>query len=167
VKACRARDLGPVALGIGLIGCSAGVVGATDADLARAGQVTARGALVFARDCAGCHGRHGEGMAAAPPIMGPGALPEFPRERPTSGIPGVADPSLMQIDQDTRRTGSGMRGPFRNEADVYQFLLAHQQKTRNEDDVWAIVTFMMAAQGAAPPGGVSEDTAEALPIPRR
>ena len=39
-----------------------------------------RGALVYAESCADCHGERGEGSRAAPPLVGPDALPREPRE---------------------------------------------------------------------------------------
>lgn len=154
-----------------LLACGAGAVGATDADLARAREVTSRGAVVFVHDCASCHGRHGEGLAEAPPILGPRALPEYPRERPPTGVQGVLDPQLMEAEQQTRRTGSGMRYPFRSVLDVYTYVSTHPDLSRRgrakADDDWAVTAFLMAAQGAAfPAGGLSADSAASMPIPR-
>jgi len=157
---------------LALIACGVGALGATDADLARARALSSEGAVVFEKDCAGCHGRRGEGMADAPPILGPGALPEYQRDRPATGVSGVEDPQQMQIELLTRRTGSGMRGPFRNELDVYTFVSAHVPKSRKglptEEDEWAVLTFLMAAQGVTPPSqGVTADDAMSLAVPRR
>lgn len=154
-----------------LVACGVGALGATDADLARAREVTSRGAAVFAHDCASCHGRRGEGVADAPPIMGPTALPEYPRERPASGVAGIQDPQQMEIDQQTRRTGSGLRYPFHDMLDVYTFVSTHpgiSRKGRAPGDDWAVTTFLLAAQGGPlPPEGVTADNAMSMAVPRR
>ena len=155
-----------------LLGCGAGAVGATDAELARARDVSSRGGVVFAHDCASCHGRHGEGLAEAPPILGPRALPEYPSERPATGVPGVQDPQQMEAEQQTRRAGSGMRFPFRDVLDVYTYVSTHPGLSRRgpakANDDWAVTTFLMAVQGAAlPDEGVTANNAASMAIPRR
>lgn len=156
-----------------LVACSVRPVGATEADLARARDVTSRGSVAFASECAECHGRYGEGRADAPMILGSGALPEYPREHPASGVPGVQDPQQVQIEAQTRRIGSGIRHAFRNARDVYDFVSTHSRKPSSGVPVkverdWAIVTFLMAVQGApVPVGGLTADNGESIPVPRR
>jgi mono/diheme cytochrome c family protein len=182
-SAARRRGL-PLALGGALalgfaatapgLGCASSTFGATDADLARGKEATSGGAALFARECVRCHGRHGEGIADAPAILGPGALPEYPRENPPSGVRGVQDPQQAEIAQQTRRTGALMRGTFRNAWDVYVFVKGHlgtrrfpTPAARDEHD-WSLVTFLLAADGAQlPAGGVTADNANSLPVPRR
>lgn len=103
--------------------------------------------------------------------MGTGALPEYPREYSTTGMPGVQDPAQMQIEEQTRRTGSGMREPFRNAYDVYAFVSLHPRDSRKghlADEDWAVTTFLIAAQGAALPAeGVTAENATSIPIPHK
>jgi mono/diheme cytochrome c family protein len=147
-------------------------VGATDLDLARARDATSRGAVVFANECASCHGRHGEGLADSPAILGPAALPEYPRDHPASGVPGVQDPQQMQVELQTRRTSTGPRDPFRTARDIYAFVSTHSRRSvtgppKVEQD-WAIVTFLMAAQGeSVPDGGLTSDNAVSIPVSQR
>src|SRR5690242_1695526 len=118
-----ARACGPVGLvavaGTCWLGCGASSGAAVDTwsdakavrwgglDTATSHDPTDEGAALFAEQCARCHGRHGEGIADAPIVLGPGALPEYPRDD------SVRDAVQMEIAQKTRRTGATMRRPFR------------------------------------------------------
>jgi len=62
------------------VACTAASVGATDADLARAEELESQGAAAYVRQCARCHGEHGEGLAGSAALFGPGGLPEYPRD---------------------------------------------------------------------------------------
>jgi mono/diheme cytochrome c family protein len=42
-------------------------------------QQVAAGASLFSAHCAGCHGALGQGSSKAPPVVGPTALPLYPR----------------------------------------------------------------------------------------
>jgi hypothetical protein len=148
----------------------AGVI--TDADFARARADAAPGSRWFVLECARCHGSHGEGLAGVPAILGAGALPEYPREIATAGAPGLRDPEQMEIDSQTQHTGLARRGPFRNGEDLYAFLKVHLRKPRTrsfaEADYAAVVGFLLTAQGQElPPGGLTVDNAQSIPIPRR
>jgi mono/diheme cytochrome c family protein len=152
--------------------CRASPLGATDPELERGRNATSRGALLFAGECARCHGRHGEGMADRPAILGPRALPVYAREAPASGIPGVYDLQELQIESQTRRTAPPVRDPFRNAQDICAFLSTHGPKKRvtalRPDGILAIVAFMLAVQGAAvPDGGLTFENASTVLIPRR
>ncbi len=61
------------------LGCATTPLGAPPAELARGRDQFLQGATVFSNECVTCHGAHGEGLASAPPILGAGALPEYPR----------------------------------------------------------------------------------------
>jgi mono/diheme cytochrome c family protein len=157
-----------------LPGCATLPVGATDAELAHGDQSAPRGAMVFASECARCHGRRGQGVADAPAILGPGALPEYQRENPGSGVRGLHDPQQMEIEQQTQRTGAKMRRPFRNAWDVYAFVRTHGHgpRFRTPDAKaahdWAAVTFLMATQGAQLPLlGLTEENASTVTVPQR
>jgi mono/diheme cytochrome c family protein len=150
--------------------CSATRLGATDADLARARDQATRGAAIFSQECARCHGERGEGLAGASPILGPGTLPEFPRDN--SGPSAMmTDPQQLQIQAQTRPAGAPWRDPFRNAQDLNDFTTSHLPKARaaalTPEDYWAVVTFMVAAQGGqVPPGGINANNARSIPIPR-
>ncbi|HVV49593.1 MAG TPA: c-type cytochrome [Polyangia bacterium] len=146
-------------------------VGATPEDLARAHDQAAQGATVYSNECASCHGGHGEGLAGAPPVMGPGALPEYPHDTGV-GDPTITDPQLIQIQAQTRPAGAPWRDPFRNAQDLYTFTTTHLPKSRaanlKDSDYWAVVTYLLAAQGVTPPsGGIGPATAASIPIPKR
>jgi mono/diheme cytochrome c family protein len=153
-------------------GCTTPPSGATDATMARGRDASDYGARLFASECVKCHGKQGEGFSDAPPVLGPRALPEFPREPSPSGTPGIYDPAQMEIAAQTHRIGSEMRAPFRTAADLEGYVVAHMPKKRAKligpEGEWALVTFMMAVQGAdLPPGGITAANAEGVAIPRR
>jgi hypothetical protein len=159
----------PTSLGLA---CASTKLGATPDELARARDQSADGATVFTNECATCHGGRGEGLASSPSIMGPGALPEFPRNTGGVGDPTITDPQLIQIQAQTRPAGAAWRDPFRNAQDLYTFTTTHLPKARaanlHEKDYWAVVGYLLAAQGASlPPGGVGPANAASIPIPKR
>jgi hypothetical protein len=176
VTMCRLAYAGlswMVALGLGLgsLACARTPLGATVEDIARARGQSEHGATVFAAECVSCHGQRGEGLAAAPAILGPGALPEYPRASTTAGDPTITDPQLIQIRAQTRPAGAAWRDPFRNAGDLHRFTALHLPKTRAEQlkdpDYWAVVAFMLAAQGATLPSGTLGPASAATPIPQR
>jgi hypothetical protein len=146
-------------------------LGATPADLARARDQAAPGATTFGAECAKCHGQRGEGLASAPALMGPGALPEFPRSS-GSGDPTLTDPQQMQIEMQARPAGAAWRDPFRNAQDIFSFTSTHMPMQHvgelKQGDYWAVVNFLLAAQGATlPAGGIGPANASSILIPRR
>jgi len=163
---------GPLLLcGLAWIGCATAQTGATADDLTRARGQAAQGATTFTNECAKCHGQRGEGLASAPAILGPGALPEYPRNT-GSGDPALYDPQLIQIQAQTRPAGAPTRDPFRNAQDLYNFTARHVPKERaaelKEADYWAVVGFMLAAQGAPlPAAGIGPANAASIPVPKR
>jgi mono/diheme cytochrome c family protein len=157
---------------LSIAACAPTITGVTDADIARAGDQSSRGAAAFSQECARCHGRRGEGLAGASAILGRGALPEYPRDNSGSGTAMMTDPQQLQIQIQTRPAGAPWRDPFRNAQDLYDFVRVHLPKSRadalTQDVYWGIVTFMLTAQGSQlPPGGVNASSASAIPIPRR
>ncbi len=152
------------------LGCAATQLGATPAQLAQARSQSEQGANLFANECAKCHGQRGEGIGSAPDILGPGALPEHPRDTASGGP--VTDPQLLQIEAQARPAGAAWRDPFRNAQDLFDFMRTHMPKGRvgelKPNDDWALVSFLLAAQGATvPPGGVGPANASSIQIPRR
>src|SRR5688572_15153758 len=70
-------------LTVSSVACSGGGAsqpGASDANLAKAKQIAAPGAEVYERECAGCHGKRGEGLSSSPGVMGSGTLPLYKRD---------------------------------------------------------------------------------------
>ncbi len=158
-------------LGLGLVGCATPQRGATPEDITRARNQTAQGANVFANECASCHGQRGEGLAGAPAILGPGALPEYPRTSTTASDPALVDPQLLQIRAQTRPAGAPWRDPLRNAQDLHAFTKTHEPKSRAADlkdpDYWAVVSFVLAAQGATLPPDLGPGNAASIAIPKR
>jgi cytochrome c len=156
-------------LGALITACTATQFGATEANLARGRTITTRGADLFTKECAECHGDRGEGLAQAPAVLGPGALPVFPRDSAATGSLAINDPEQLRIRQQTRPAGAPWRDPFRTAPDLFEFLKTHPAKKRAEwvapDDYWALVTFMLAAHGSAvPAGGINADNASSVTI---
>jgi mono/diheme cytochrome c family protein len=157
--------------GLVVLGCAATQLGATPADLAQARSQSGKGANVFAGECAKCHGQRGEGVGNTPAVLGPGALPEYPRSTVSSGDPGLNDPQLLQIEAQARPAGAAWRDPLRNAQDLFDFTNTHMPKGRtgavSPDDNWALVSFMLAVQGASvPAGGIGPANASSIQIPR-
>jgi mono/diheme cytochrome c family protein len=158
--------------GLVWLGCAVTQMGATAADLARAQGQAAPGATTYAAACAKCHGQRGEGLASAPALMGPGALPEYPRNSGGSGDPGFIDGQQLQIEAQARPAGAAWRDPFRNAQDVYNFTSTHMPKQHGgelkQGEYWAVLNFLLAAQGATlPAGGIGPANASSTPIPKR
>lgn len=154
------------------VGCAVTQTGATPTDLARARDQAGQGAAVFANQCAKCHGQGGEGIGGAPDVMGPGALPEYPRNAVASNDPALSDPQMLQIEMQSRPAGSAWRDPFRNAQDLFNFVSIHMPKGHPGDvkaaDHWAVVSYILAAQGArVPPTGIGPANASSIPIPRK
>jgi hypothetical protein len=154
------------------LGCAAAQLGAAPADLAQARGQSEQGANIFAGECAKCHGQRGEGIGSAAAILGPGALPEYPRSTVSSSDPALSDPQLLQIEMQSRPAGAAWRDPFRNAQDLYNFTSTHMPKGRAGDlkpgQHWAVVSFMLAAQGASlPAGGIGPANASSIQIPKR
>jgi mono/diheme cytochrome c family protein len=158
--------------GVMTMACASTPRGATPADLARAASAVPTGSLAFEQHCAGCHGHRGESVtSAAPSILGPGALPEFPRERDVNASPASGDPELLKLEAQTRPAGAPWRDPFRNAQDLYRYvsrnmpLPANKAGTLSAEQYWAIVNFMLQAQGVSvPTEGVTENNASAVKL---
>jgi cytochrome c553 len=161
--------MGAPALAVVLAACAATQPGATDAQMALGQSRATTGSSVYANECARCHGQHGEGLASTPPVMGPGALPEYPRDLGT-GNSNLTDPQQIQIQQQTRPQGAPWRDPFRNAQSLFDFVKLHLPKARaaamKQDDYWAVVSFLLAVQGAdVPATGVTADNAMSIAVP--
>jgi mono/diheme cytochrome c family protein len=148
------------------LACSPTHLGATDAQLASAQSHAGAGAAVYSAKCARCHGTRGQGLADSPELMGPGALPEYPRDLGSSNV-NVTDPQQLQIQQQTRPQGAPWRDPFRNAQDVFDFVKTHLPKgTVTPEDDWAVVTYVLTVQGAiVPQEGITADNAGTVAVP--
>jgi cytochrome c len=167
----RGVGSGLVLCALAWLGCASIPLGATTEDLTRARDQAGQGATIFANECASCHGQRGEGLANAAAILGPGALPEYPRNSGV-GDPTVTDPQLIQIQAQSRPAGAAWRDPFRNAQDLYTFTTTHLPKSHasglKDGDYWAVVGFLLSAQGASlPQGGIGPSNAASIPIPKR
>jgi mono/diheme cytochrome c family protein len=161
-----------VACGLIGLGCALAQLGATPEEIAQARTRAESGANVFAAECAKCHGQRGEGIGSVPAILGPGALPEYPRSAVGANDPAQSDPQLLQIQAQSRPAGAAWRDPLRTAQDLFTFLTTHMPKGNvggiKQADTWTLVNFMLAAQGAALPAtGVGPANAPSVPIPRR
>jgi mono/diheme cytochrome c family protein len=91
----------------------------------------ARGAQLYAANCAKCHGDAGQGSEDAPPLVGKGALPLDPR------------PQQLRA------------GKFHTAMDVALFATKQMPPKANDraklapDDYWAILAFALNANGVA------------------
>ena len=104
-----------------LVACAGVQYGASDASLARARAASPNGAALFSQRCATCHGERGERSSSTPPILGPGALPEYPRERnPNTGL-AAGDPEAMRLEAQSRPAGAPWRDPFRSAGDLFRY----------------------------------------------
>jgi cytochrome c len=157
------------ALFVACFACSTAPLGATPENLAKAQETP--GAAVYQRECAGCHGAHGEGLASAPAVMGPGALPLYGRDPSTTSNPALQDIARQQQKQ-SLPTGADPRGAFKTAADVHRYV-SHQMPlprskagTLPSEDYWAVVNFVLLGHGVAvPPGGVNEANAATINLP--
>jgi len=162
-----------VALGLvgSLVGaCSATQLGATDANAANARKASTPGAEVFDRECAGCHGKKGEGLSAAPNILGAGALPTYPRDQSSSN-PAMNTGAQGQNQDTSRPPGAPTRDPFRNAQDLHDYISKRMPLPQSRagslkpEEYWAVLNFMLVAHGVSvPPGGVTADNAKSVPI---
>jgi mono/diheme cytochrome c family protein len=151
--------------------CASTQYGATDANLARAESGAPQGASLFERECAPCHGERGESAGEAPRVLGPGALPEYPRERNVNASPATGDPESLRLEAQSRPAGAPWRDPFRTARDLYDFISkkmpmpAKKAGTLSEEDYWAIVNFMLLAHGIqVPQQGVTRANASSVKL---
>jgi hypothetical protein len=145
--------------------------GANDANLAQARSRANAGAALYDRACAKCHGPRGEGLAAAPPIVGVTGLPRYPRDQ--SGVQLYQDPQQIQRQAQLRVPGAASRPEFVTANDVFQYLQRHRSEVIkpdtsidvSDDELWAVLTFVLIAHGSAvPDAGLSPENAASVLI---
>ncbi len=128
---------------IGPKGSESGALAPKDED----GEVQAeRGARLFEQYCSECHGKHGEGTAKAPPVVGAGALPLEPRA-----------------------AAKVRKAQFRTALDVAQFVVknmpADAPGSLPESVYWDILAFDLKANGVSVSGKhIDAQTTAALPL---
>jgi hypothetical protein len=153
------------------VACATMPHGASEANLARAHGAAAEGEAWFKEHCADCHGQRGEGVDNAPRILGPGALPEFPRERNLNADPASGDPELLRLKAQTRPAGAPWRDPFRTMQDLGGYVRKHMPLparaagSLTDQQYWAIINFMALAHGVAvPPEGINAANASSTKL---
>ena len=96
-------------------------------------DLVAQGKILYADQCAGCHGDQGGGSSDAPPVIGPQALPLDPRPGQQRDI------------------------QFRTALDVLQWVQANMPPgdggSLTDEQALAIVAFELSANGIEVPGG--------------
>jgi len=150
------------------VACASTPLGAPPKALSAARARTPDGAKVYDRECAGCHGKHGEGLSSSPTVMGPSALPTFARSDSTTH-------SLqMQPDADRDRLqppGEPTRPALRTAEDLFAYvskwmpLPQERIGSLKPEDYWAVVNYLLIANGSAvPASGVNAGNASTVPI---
>jgi mono/diheme cytochrome c family protein len=159
------------ALALALGACSATPLGATEPNLANAQKKAAPGSELFEKECAGCHGKRGEGMSNAPAIIGATALPEYPRDKSLSTSPALSNNAAQQAQDSNRPPGAPSRDPFRTAQDLFNYvstkmpLPKSRAGTLKPEEYWAITNFILVAHGASvPDGGITPENAGSVPI---
>lgn len=155
------------AAGIGA--CTATPLGATETGIQSARQKTPEGGAVFERECAGCHGERGEGLSAAPSIMGAGALPTYARDPSTTG--NVATQAENQQQDSMRPPGQQTRQAFHTAQDLFDFVSDWMPKPQarigslKPEEYWAVVNFILISHGVSvPPEGVTAANAKSVAL---
>lgn len=125
-----------------VVGCGA-AGGAGEPAIAGARDEAPKGAAVYDRECAGCHGAHGEGLSNAPAVMGKEAL---------------------------ALTGSD-RGKFVTAQDVFDYVKSEMPLpkkkvgTLSEQQYWEVTEYLLAASGRKlPDGGLTADNAASVTV---
>jgi mono/diheme cytochrome c family protein len=157
-----------VALFALLLGACATVSrGAVAPSLERARALLPEGARLYVDRCARCHGQRGEGLAGAPDVFGPDALPVYPRRNASTESPTMTDPALLQLQIQTRPAGAPIRNALRTVEDLDQYVSSNLTGARaiTSGDAWAIVSFMVAVQGG-PTEPMDRARARSIPLPR-
>lgn len=147
--------------------CSPVTLGATEANYARAQQLSEQGSAVYSTNCAACHGQRGAGTGNGPSVMGAGALPKYPRDASDSSQ-RFTDPQAIQTQVQSLPPGTPTREPFITAQDVYDYVSKHMPedaKQLSPEENWAVITFLLAGHGVAvPDGGVNAGNASKVSV---
>ena len=148
--------------------CSSTSLGAPPKTLAQARARTPEGAALYERECAGCHGRRGEGLGSTPSVMGPSALPTFARS--DSRIVGLELPDSVDR-EGLEAPGEPTRPAFRTAEDLFAYVskwmpLPHERIGCLEpEEYWAVVNYLLIANGSpVPANGVNAGNASTVPV---
>jgi mono/diheme cytochrome c family protein len=123
------------------LGCGGGGSGAPP-KLAAARQASPKGAQVYAKQCADCHGRDGAGIGTSPAVMGGDAL----------GL-----------------TGSG-RPQFKTAQDVFEYVQSSMPLPKSkagslsDGEYWAVTAYILAASGKKVPKDLGPDSASEVVV---
>ncbi len=122
-----------------LVGC-ASQRGATEANLVDGNNASPLGELIYKQRCASCHGERGQGKGKAPALLGDGVL-------------------------------ASSEHHFKNGQELFDFVADQMPKnapgTLSMRDNWAVVSYLIGANGiAVPRGGLSESNAADVPLAR-
>ena len=154
-----------------LVGCAASSFGATEAQLSRARQAEPEGAKLFQQACASCHGERGESASGAPPILGEGALPEYPRAQSANANPASGDPESLRLQAQSRPLGAPRRDPFRTAQDLFDYISRNtplpkkKAGTLSNEEYWSLLNFMLLAHGVELPSeGVTQENASTVKL---
>jgi len=149
--------------------CASTPPGASDANFAKAKKENAPGAELFEKECAGCHGKKGEGMASNPGIMGPGALPLYKRDPATSTNPALQQQAQYRSNEQTM--GDDPRKEFRTALDLFNYVSTQMPLPKSKagsltpDQYWQIINFMLVSHGMnVPQGGVNASNAASVDL---
>lgn len=123
---------------------SAEVASGTGSTEAQSAQIE-QGAKLYAKKCARCHGKEGQGKKDNPPVVGPNALPRDPPK-----------------DREIRAT------KFDTAADVWDFV--HRKMplkdpgSLTDDETSALVAWNLAQNGLAVPPTLTKENAKKIPL---
>lgn len=158
-------------LAIALGACSSAPLGASEPNLASAQKKSPPGAEAYERECSACHGKRGEGLSNAPPVIGSNALLEFPRDKSLSTNPAMSSMTNVQAGDTTRPPGAPSRDPFRTAQDLFDYVSTRMPLPKSRagslkpEEYWAITNFMLIAHGSAvPEGGITPENASSVAI---
>jgi mono/diheme cytochrome c family protein len=152
-----------------LLACAATPLGVTQDALSKAKDKSPKGADVYEKECAACHGRKGEGLSSAPTVMGGTALPTYARDASTARA--AASQEQQELEQ-LKPPGQQTRKPFHTAQDLFEYvsrwmpLPKARMGTLSDEEYWAVVHFMLVAHGSAvPPEGVTPENAKTIKVP--
>lgn len=159
-------------LALALGACTVTPLGATEEGIARARTAQPGGAEEYEHECSSCHGKRGEGLTTAPAVMGIGALATYPRDDTSSSSTTYTYATQGQVQGDaTRVPGQSKRKPFRTAQDVYDYtstrmpLPKSRAGTLKPEEYWAIVNYLLVANGiTVPEGGVTAANAASVTL---
>jgi hypothetical protein len=102
--------------------------------------------------------------------MGPGGLPEYPRDTSDSSQT-FTDPAEIVNQVQTRPPGTPSREPFRTAGDLFNYVSKNMPLPKahagslSAEEYWAVVSFMLTAHGSSvPEAGVTPQNADSIAV---